>query len=249
MNGATACKRSWLAAVTAACAVLAWCAAADVARAGGLDNMIGVQDAPSRYFPGPYFEQKAQFYLKKKHYREALRLFELSGYWADKVAQYNAGIMYFNGIGVPTDKIRGVAWLGIAAEGHDALADRALQAAYAGLTQDQRVAAGALFAQLDLEYGDAVALPRALARYRQDASQSLFGFGAVGPGTVETAGGALSYEENSATFAHRMDTQRAALIAQIRGQVTVGGVEPLPVPESDKRDASHVPLRQPGEQH
>ena len=109
--------------------------AAGSAPAGGLDDFIGVWDAPSRYFPGKYFEQKAQFYLKKQDYATALRMFELSGYWADKVAQYNAGIMHFNGIGVPIDKILGTAWLGIAAEAHDNLADQALQAAYAELTR------------------------------------------------------------------------------------------------------------------
>src|SRR5258706_14357890 len=92
--------------------------AAGSAPAGGLDDFIGVWDAPSRYFPGKYFEQKAQFYLKKQDYRTALRLFELSGYWADKVAQYNAGIMYFNGIGVPTDKVLGTAWPRRAAQTH-----------------------------------------------------------------------------------------------------------------------------------
>jgi len=226
---------------------LAICVAPASLRAGGLDNFAGVSDAPSRYFPGQYFEQKAQFYLKKRDYREALRLFELSGYWANKVAQYNAGIMYFNGIGVPTDKARGAAWLGIAAEGHDDLADRALQAAYAELTQEQRERAGKLFAQLDAKYGDGVALPRALQRYRQDAALSLFGFGVSGPGSVEAAAGASSTEENSATFVHRMDAQRDALIAQIRGRVTVGGVQPLAVPDDARRDPSHTLLQQPAE--
>jgi hypothetical protein len=226
-------------------ALAALSASPDVVTAGGLDNFAGVDDAPSRYFPGQYFEQKAQFYLKKRDYREALRLFELSGYWANKVAQYNAGIMYFNGIGVATDKVRGAAWLGIAAEGHDDLADRALQAAYAELTPDQRERAGKLFVQLDAKYGDGVALPRALRRYRQDTALSLFGFGVSGPGSVETAAGANSLEENSATFVHRMDAQRDALISQIRGRVTVGGVQPLAVPESAKRDPSHTLLQQP----
>ena len=227
--------------------VLALCAVPRAAFAGGLDNFAGVSDAPSRYFPGQYFEQKAQFYLKRRDYREALRLFELSGYWANKVAQYNAGIMYFNGIGVPTDKARGAAWLGIAAEGHDDLADRALQAAYAELTQEQRERAGKLFTQLDAKYGDGVALPRALQRYRQDAALSLFGFGVSGPGSVETAAGANSTEENSATFVQRMDAQRDALMAQIRGRVTVGGVQPLAVPDDARRDPSHTLLQQPAQ--
>ena len=33
---------------------------------------IGVWDGPSLFFPGKYFENKAQFYLKNKDYRAAL---------------------------------------------------------------------------------------------------------------------------------------------------------------------------------
>lgn len=222
--------------------------AAGSAPAGGLDDFIGVWDAPSRYFPGKYFEQKAQFYLKKQDYAEALRLFELSGYWADKVAQYNAGIMYFNGIGVPTDKVLGTAWLGIAAEAHDSLADQALQAAYAELTPEQRIQADAAFRQLDEKYGDDVALERALRRYQQDAGISLFGFGIPGPGYVQTcAGGAGCTNEDSTNYARRMDAQRSALIAQITGHVTVGGVQPLAVPAEAKQNASHTLLLQPSD--
>jgi len=223
--------------------------AAGSAPAGGLDDFIGVWDAPSRYFPGKYFEQKAQFYLKKQDYAAALRLFELSGYWADKVAQYNAGIMYFNGIGVPTDKVLGTAWLGIAAEAHDSLADQALQAAYAELTPEQREQADAAFRQLDEKYGDDVALERALKRYQQDAGISLFGFGITGPGYVDTcAGGAGCTNENSVSFARRMETQRSALIAQITGHVSVGGVQPLEVPAEAKKNASQKVLLPPSDE-
>jgi hypothetical protein len=212
---------------------------------GAHDFTMNNNDPPGSYFPGRYFELKAQFYLRKKDYAEALRLFELSGYWADKVAQYNVGIMYFNGVGIPTDKTRGAAWLGIAAEAHDTLADAALQAAYSELTPKQRQEADAIFQQLDVTYGDHVTLPRALHRFRQDGAISLFGFGVPGPGSVTTFAGSDSIEENSVSFVHRMDRQRDALIARITGRVDVGAVQTLDVPESDKRDPSHAVL-QPG---
>ncbi|HEY2395839.1 MAG TPA: hypothetical protein VGH81_07690 [Rudaea sp.] len=210
---------------------------------GARDFIMNNNDPPGRDFPGRYFEWKAQFYLRKKDYEEALRLFELSGYWADKVAQYNVGIIYYNGVGIPTDKARGVAWLGIAAESHESLADAALQSAYAGLTPEQRHEADAIFRQLDAKYGDAVTLPRALHRFRQDAAISLFGFGVTGPGSVTTYAGTDSVEETSVSFVHRMDAQRDALIARITGRVDVGAVQTLAVPESDKRDPSHVVLQ------
>ena len=230
-------------AVAGACAALVLAAAAVPARAGGLDDFIGVDDAPSRFFPGQYFEQKAQFYLAKKDYREALRLFELSSYWSDKVAQYNVAIMYYNGIGTATDKVRAAAWMGIAAQAHDTLADAALQAMYAELSPEQRAAAGEIFEQLDEKYGDDVALRRALVRYSQDAKISLFGFGVTGPGQVYTAAGARGLAENSVTYVNRIDAERAALIAQIHGHVSVGGVQTLNVPDSAKQNPSHTLLQ------
>lgn len=232
-----------------ACAAAVLAAAALPAGAGGLDNFIGVDDAPSRYFPGHYFEQKAQFYLRKKDYREALRLFELSSYWSDKVSQYNVAIMYYNGIGTSTDKVRAAAWMGIAAQAHDTLADAALQAMYAELSAEQRAAAGEVFDQLDDTYGDDVTLRRALVRYEQDAKVSLFGFGVTGPGQVYTAGGSRGLSENSVSFVHRMDAQRDALIAQIHGHVTVGAVHTLDVPDSAKQDPSHTELQPATESH
>ncbi len=225
------------------CAMALLCSAAAPGARADAFGPLNNNDPPARYFPGKYFEWKAQFYLRKKDYAEALRLFELSGYWADKVAQYNVGIMYFNGVGIPTDKARGAAWLGIAAEVHDTLADAALQAAYSELTPEQRQEADAIFQQLDVKYGDAATLPRALARYRQDAGNSVFGFGVAGAGTVTTYGGADSNSENSVDFVRRMDAQRDALIAKITGRVTVGGVQALPVPDADKHDASHTVLQ------
>ena len=231
--------------VLSTCVVAAAVGLALHAHAGGLDEFIGVWDAPSRYFPGHYFEQKAQFYLAKKDYAEALRLFELSSYWSDKVSQYNVAIMYYNGIGTPTDRVRAAAWMGIAAQAHDTLADAALQSMYAELSPEQREAAGTVFAGLEEKYGDDVTLPRALRRYQQDASISLFGFGVTGPGQVYTAAGARGLQENSATFAHRMDAERDALIAQIHGHVSVGGVQPLYVPDNAKQSPSHTVLQPP----
>jgi TPR repeat protein len=236
------CSPLLIAGIALACFMAAGPQPALAAPGSGLDQP-GVWDAPSRYFPGHYLEQKAQFYLKRKDYREALRLFELSGYWADKVSQYHAGIMHFNGIGVPVDRPRGAAWLGIAAESHDDLAVAALQAAWAELTPDERMRADPIFRTLVPKYGNAVALPRALRQYAFDAKQSLFGFGIPGPGSVQVAAGAAgSSDENSADFVHRMDAQRDALIARITGHVTVGAVRPLEVAPEARHDASDTVL-------
>ena len=136
----------------------------------GMDSAaFASNDPPGNFFPGKYFQYKAQFYLSKKSYVTALRMYELAGFWANKIAQYNAGLMYYNGIGIPVDRVRGVAWLGIAAEAQDDLAVRALQVAYASLNESEKRQAGELFKQLDEKYGDAASLPRAVRRYEMEA--------------------------------------------------------------------------------
>jgi TPR repeat protein len=228
-------------------ASLACCGGAAAAGSGSPGTVPScLSEPPSRYFPGKYFEQKAQCSLKKGDYPEALRMFELGGLYADKLSQYNIGIMHFNGIGVPVDRPRGAAWLGIAAESHDDLADAALQAAYAELDADERVLADALFRELDARYGDAVALPRALAQYRLDTADSMFKLGSSGPGSVTTVGYG---SENSADFVRRMDAQRDALVAQIKGHVTVGSVQALGVAPDARGNASDKVLEVDTDEH
>jgi hypothetical protein len=214
----------------------------------GLDTAaFATNDPPGRVFPGKYFEYKAQFYLKKKDYRQALNLFELAGFWANKIAQYNAGLMYYNGIGVPPDPVRGVAWLGIAAEAHDDLAVRALQLAYASLSAEQQHQSAQLWKQLDEKYGDAVAVPRALQRYDAEARNvtgSRVGF--IGDLRVyETGPGASSLGEAGFTYYRRQDHTADALLDTITGHVTVGNVVPLKVSDEAKAGASRTPLVEP----
>ena len=213
----------------------------------GMDN-IGVWDEPGHFFPGIYFEHKAQFYLKNKDYRAALEMFELASYWADKVAQYNTGLMYFNGIGVPVDKPRGVAWLHIAAEAQDDLAQRALQLAYADLTAEQRTTADAMWRQLDEKYGDRVTLPRALNQYHADLTAvtgSHLGH-VIGSLSVQEVGGkGDGLPENGATYLSRQDKTMNELIGKITGHVRVGAVQPLKVADAARANASTVPLDVP----
>lgn len=206
---------------------------------------VGVWDEPGHFFPGKYFEHKAQFYLKNKDYRAALEMFELSGFWADKVAQYNAGLMYFNGIGVPADKPRGVAWLHVAAEAHEDLAERALQLAYADLTEEQRAQAEAIWHQLDAKYGDSVALPRALNQYQADLTAvtgSHLGY-VIGNLSVQEVGGeGDGLAEFGSTYLRRQDKAMNELIGKITGHVTVGAVKALNVAPAAKANVSTTPL-------
>ena len=207
-----------------------------------------------RFFPGIYFEHKAQFYLKNKDYRAALDMFELAAYWADKIAQYNTGLMYFNGIGVAVDKPRGVAWLHIAAEAQDDLAARALQLAYADLTAEQRAEADAAWHQLDTKYGDSVTLPRALNQYNQDLggiTGSHLGY-VIGNLSIQEVGAGDGLPEIGSVHLRRQDKTMREMIDKITGHVRVGAVQPLKVAEDAKANAStqllDVPEKTPPDQ-
>ena len=212
---------------------------------GGMDRAsYRSNDPPGRIFPGHYFEYKARFYLKKGDYRAALQMFELAGFWANKIAQYNAGIMYYNGIGVPVDRVRGVAWLGIAAEAHDDLADRALSVAYASLNDAEKRSADALWRQLAQKYGDAVSVRRALDNYAMETraiTGSHVGF-VDDVRAYETGPGAATLGEAGSTYYARQAQTRDALISKITGHVTVGAVGPLDVPKDVLQKASQTPL-------
>lgn len=201
----------------------------------------------THFFPGRYFEHKAQFYLKKKDYRMALEMFELSGYWADKIGQYNAGMMYFSGVGIPVDKPRGAAWLRIAAEAHGDLAEGAMKVAYASLTPEQKTQADAIWKELDAKYGDGVAVARALDRYYEDTrgyTGSHLGF--VGDLKIQRFDDGHAGEiEHGATFARENEQQREELLDKIAGRVSVGSVQPLNVPANAKAGVAATPIDVP----
>jgi TPR repeat protein len=199
-------------------------------------------EMPGRFFPGKYFERKAQFYLQKRDYKAALEMFQLAGFWANKVAQYNVGIMYFNGIGdIPVDKVRGVAWLGIAAEQHSQLADEALHAAYA-----DRVKANEIFDALNAKYGDDLTLKRAMDHFERER-RNVTGshVGSVGVLQVTEYGENGANTSIGATFYRDMDRQFREYVDSMFGHVNVGALEPIAMPANAKAKASTIPLATP----
>jgi hypothetical protein len=114
-----------------------------------------------KYLPGKYYEQRAQDAVKRKNFHQALEMYEKAAYWGNKIAQYNIGMLYLSGAdGVPMDKVRGMAWLGIAAQTHTPDVDKAVGEAYAGLDAGQRAAAGELWKRLKVDYDDELTLKR-----------------------------------------------------------------------------------------
>lgn len=117
--------------------------------------------------PGESFFNKAVTALSKEDYGFAVNMYRVSASWAFKPAQYNLGVMYFNGEGVPADRALGMAWLALAAERDDKAYAAARDAAYAKMSGEEFERANVLWREMRGTYGDERALKRAKARWLQ----------------------------------------------------------------------------------
>ena len=117
--------------------------------------------------PGEYFFYLGALANQKHDYEHAMAMYKVSASWAYKPAEYNLGVLYLNGHGSPVDLPQAMAWFALAAERNETQYVYARQLLYAHLTPEQFAQANAIWRELLPEYGDAAALPRAKARWRE----------------------------------------------------------------------------------
>lgn len=117
--------------------------------------------------PGEYYFLQGAHAFLKKDYAFAIQMYQIAASWAYKPAEYNLGVMYARGQGVPVDLPRGMAWMALAAERNEQRYVGAREAIYAEVTQQQFDQANAIWRDLKKTYGDAVALRRAKARWAE----------------------------------------------------------------------------------
>lgn len=115
--------------------------------------------------PGEKYYFNAVRAVAKKDYRFAIDMYEVSASWAYKPAQYNLGVMYLKGEGVPVDRARAMAWFALAAERGDTGYVQARELLYADLGKDEFAHANEIWRELKSTYGDDAALTRAKMRW------------------------------------------------------------------------------------
>ncbi len=132
------------------------------------------RDAPQLYTtpeqsatPGMTFFYRARDAGDNGDGRFAADMYRVSASWAYKPAQYNLGVMYFTGDGVPVDKPLGMAWLALAAERDEKKFVSARDSAYLEMDAAEFERANELWRAMRKDYGDAVALKRAKNRWLQ----------------------------------------------------------------------------------
>ena len=117
--------------------------------------------------PGEYYFGLGVQAIRDGDYRHALDMYKVAASWAYKPAEYNLGLMYFKGQGVPADRARGAAWMILAAERGNLLYVKARDLMVTALTKPEFQQTDEIWNQLKPTYSDAVALRRAKARWAQ----------------------------------------------------------------------------------
>ena len=135
------------------------------AAARDLGTAVDTPEADAR--PGEYFFLQGAHAFLKKDYAFAIQMYEIAASWAYKPAEYNLGVMYARGQGIPVDLPRGMAWMALAAERNEQRYVDAREAIYAEVSPQQFEQANAIWRDLKKTYGDAVALRRAKARWAE----------------------------------------------------------------------------------
>lgn len=134
--------------------------------AGSLsDGNFNTPDADGR--PGAYFFALGVDAFRHADYNHAIEMYKVAASWAFKPAEYNLGVMYFKGQGIPADRARGAAWMILAAERGDRHYVAARDVMITALTNAQFAETDKIWNQLKPTYGDAVALHRAKAQWRR----------------------------------------------------------------------------------
>lgn len=189
-------------------------------------QVVGLNEEEARFTPGLYYFHKGCEYYKRGYVAAAMDAWKVAAGWAMKDAQYDLGIAYFRGRGVPADRPRGIAWLALAAERKDAAFETSLAAAWDEAGEDERAQANTIWRELKKEYGDEVALRRAENRYAQEMNH-ITGSRVGTPGNVwvwTRATGRVKVEYFKAAMQERADRNFGKLPT---ARVDIGPLQPV----------------------
>lgn len=121
------------------------------------------------HMPGNRQHQIGNHAYDAGRYWKAMQNYRAAAYWADKISQYNIGVMYLNGEGRDSDPARAWAWFRLAAERQYPHMQQTAEEVWLALDFAQRDRALEIFEQELLPvYGDKVAVPRTAKRMQSN---------------------------------------------------------------------------------
>ncbi len=169
-------------------------------------------------------------------YRSGLHLLKLAAGWGSKEAQYALGMIFFRGDQVNRDRVRGIAWLRLAAERHDPETERVVRSMMALANDAERQRAECMYRQMLEKYADRVAATRAWKRFKRWKAYQRHGEMSIVPACVihgganmDTLGATCSAADSR--YKSRLESLRDTYFKGWRGIVEVGPleeVEPAP---------------------
>ncbi len=131
--------------------------------------------------PGTQFLERGNMFFRQGDYDAAVGNFRLAAHWADKLAQFNLGMMYVNGDGVERDPLRGWAWIKLSAErGYPKNVAIAADIWNQFTDGHRKVANQILEEELKPRYGDEVAIPRTSNEMKRMLARDTSGGSRVG---------------------------------------------------------------------
>jgi TPR repeat protein len=117
--------------------------------------------------PGEYFFGLGVNAINHNDYKHAVAMYKIAASWGYKPAEYNLGVIFSKGEGdVPVDLPQAYAWMQLAAERNEVSYVAARNRVKDMLTAEQLQTSEKILPGLSAIYGDAVALPRAKAKWR-----------------------------------------------------------------------------------
>lgn len=135
--------------------------------------------------PGTQFLERGNMFYRQGDYEEAVGNYRLAARWADKLAQFNLGMMYVNGDGVERDPLRGWAWIKLSAErGYPKNVQLAEEIWDQLDPQHRKIAKRILNEELKPEFGDEVAVPRTTNEMKRMLARKTSGGSRVGANRV-----------------------------------------------------------------
>ena len=169
-------KQARLLALCLFCTSAAWVmpATAQVGDGASADGATAPTDRMSTYKPntpeadgrpGQYYYILGAQAFKKGEYSFAVNMYQVAASWAYKPAEFNLGVMYARGQGIPVDLPRAMAWMTLAAERNDPSYVKARELVRSNLDAGQLAESETILQQLTPRYGDKVALRRAKRRW------------------------------------------------------------------------------------
>lgn len=122
----------------------------------------------AEHTPGFRLNAEGQQAWDNGRYFDARHKFKRAAYWADKLAQYNLGVIHYRGDGVDRDPARAWAWFALAAERDYPEFVDTWEAVWLELDEDQRRRAREILAELEPRYADRVAVARTAEHMQQE---------------------------------------------------------------------------------